>query len=322
MVILMPKIVVLDGYTLNPGDLGWEPLQELGDCTIYDRSAPEEVIERAADAEILFVNKVPVDAARMDRLPRLKYIGVLATGYNVIDVAAARERNITVTNIPSYGTNAVAQMTFALLLELTNRAGEYAESVRRGDWSRSPDFCYYLGPAMELAGRTFGVVGYGRIGRAAAAIARAFGMKTIASSSTRQSGTADDGTPFVTLADLLRESDVVSLHCPLTADNYHLINEERLGMMKKSAFLLNTGRGQLIDAVALAAALRNGVIAGAGLDVLEVEPPRENPLIGTPNCVITPHVAWATREARQRLLEIAASNLAAFLRGEPVNVVS
>ncbi len=317
MVNKMPNLVVLDGYTLNPGDLDWSPLQRFGDCAIYERSTPGEALERAAGAELLLVNKVEINAAMMDRLPELRYIGVLATGYNVVDTAAAAKRGVTVTNIPSYGTWSVAQMTFALLLELTNRTGDYARSVAAGDWGRSPDFCYHLGGLTELAGLTFGVVGYGRIGRAAAAIARAFGMRVVAFDRIAP----DDGTPLLELDELLGQSDVVSLHCPLTADNRGLINEDRLKRMKPGAFLLNTSRGPLVDASALAAALHRGELAGAGLDVLEHEPPQENPLIGIPNCIVTPHISWATKAARSRLLDTAVANLAAFLNGAPVNVV-
>jgi len=328
MVIAMTKvkkIVVLDGFTLNPGDLDWASLRALtDDCQIFDRTPPELVLARAAGADVVFTNKVVLNEAIFAQLPELKYVGVLATGYNVIDIAGARKHGITVTNIPTYGTNSVAQHVFALLLELADHTGGYNASIRRGDWSNQKDVCYHLAPLTELAGKTFGLIGYGRIGGATAAIARAFQMKTIAYSRSATPGeTAGDGTLYVTLEDLLRQSDVVSLHCPLTADNQKLINAEKLKLMKKTAFLINTARGPLIDSAALSQALRDGVIAGAGIDVLEVEPPpADHPLLTAPNAVLTPHTAWATFEARQRLLDIAVDNVQKFLGNQPQNVVS
>lgn len=308
------KIVVLDGYTLNPGDLSWDPLRKLGACDIYDRSRPEEIIPRSASAEIVLTNKVLLNAAYMAAAPQLKYIGVTATGYNIVDVAAARERNIVVTNVPTYGTKSVAQMTFALLLELTQHVAHHAQTVREGRWSRSPDFCYWDYPLIELDGLTMGIIGYGRIGEAVGELARAFCMKVIAYS---RKDSAQD------LEKLFRESDVISLHCPLTPETSHLVNKERLGWMKPTAFLLNTSRGPLIDEPALAEALNQGRIAGAGLDVLAVEPPlADNPLFTAKNCFITPHIAWATRAARSRLMDAAVENVRAFLAGKPRNVVS
>lgn len=316
------RIVVLDGYTLNPGDLSWGALESLGSCTIHDRTPPERVVERAREAEILFTNKVVLGRAELEQLPRLRYIGVLATGYNVVDVAAAAERNIMVTNIPSYGTRSVAQMTFALLLELAQHVGHHAQTVRDGRWTQSKDFCYWDYPLVELEGLTFGLVGFGRIGRAVAEVALAFGMKVLAHDAVAPAASVS-GVTMVDLESLFSQSDVVSLHCPLTADNKGLVNSARLSLMKRSAFLINTSRGPLVNEVDLAAALNAGRIAGAGLDVLAVEPPRpDNPLLAAKNCLITPHIAWATAAARRRLMDIAAGNLRAFLAGAPVNRVN
>lgn len=316
------RIVVLDGYTLNPGDLSWATLESLGSCTIHDRTPPERVVERAREAEILFTNKVVLGRAELEQLPRLRYIGVLATGYNVVDVAVARERNIVVTNIPTYGTRSVAQMTFALLLELAQHVGHHAQSVRDGRWTQSKDFCYWDYPLVELEGLTFGLVGFGRIGRAVAEVALAFGMKVLAHDSFAPAALVS-GVTMVDLETLFRQSDVVSLHCPLTADNKGLVNSTRLSLMKSSAFLINTSRGPLVNETDLAAALNTGQIAGAGLDVLAVEPPRpDNPLLTAKNCLITPHIAWATAAARRRLMDIAVDNLRAFLAGAPVNRVA
>jgi len=314
------KIVVLDGYTLNPGDLSWKTLQSLGSCEIYDRSSPAEVLKRAGGAEMVLVNKIVLSRESIFMLPHLKYIGVTATGYNIVDLAAARERGITVTNVPSYGTKSVAQMTLALLLELTQRVGHHGQTVREGRWTACPDFCYWDYPLLELDGLTFGIVGFGRIGRAVATMAAAFGMKVLAHSRASRAGL---DVEFVDLETLFRQSDVISLHCPLTPETKHLINAERLSWMKSSAILLNTSRGALVDEPALAEALNSGRIAGAGLDVLSVEPPlADNPLFNAKNCLITPHIAWATRAASARLLEISIANVQAFLAGKPQNVVS
>jgi len=315
------NIVVLDGFTLNPGDLDWQELQSLGPCAIYDRTPHAEVLRRAAAAEILLTNKTDLTARTIRDLPELKYIGVLATGTNVVDLAAARARGIPVTNVPAYGTKSVAQMTFALLLELTQHTGHHAQTVREGRWTRSEDFCYWDFPLLELDGLTLGIVGYGRIGRAVSELGAAFGMKVLAYHP--RACTAPAGVSFVELDPLFAESDVVSLHCPLTPQTANLVNAQRLALMKPTAFLLNTSRGPLVDETVLADALNSGRIAGAALDVLAIEPPRaDNPLLTARNCLITPHLAWGTRAARSRLLKIAVENVRAFLRGQPQNVVN
>jgi glycerate dehydrogenase len=315
------KIVVLDGFTLNPGDLSWEQVAECGDCTFFDRSEPVEVIERLQDAAAALTNKVPIDRATISALPKLKYIGVTATGYNIIDTAAANEHGITVTNVPAYSTDSVAQATFALLLELANRVGHHAQTVRDGRWSRCPDFCYWDFSLIELAGLNLGIIGYGRIGQQVARIGLAFGMNILATPSRAQQPIP--GVQTVSLETLLVESDVVSLHCPLTPQTKGLINAQRLCTMKKTAFLLNTSRGPLIVEADLADALNQHRIAGAGLDVLSEEPPAGgSPLISAPNCFITPHQAWGTRAARQRLMNVTAENLRAWLNRTPQNVVS
>jgi glycerate dehydrogenase len=309
------KIVVLDGYTLNPGDLNWDGLRALGECEIHDRTPAAQVVERARDAEIVLTNKTVLDRAGIARLPRLRYIGVLATGYNVVDVVAAQERGIVVTNVPAYGTRSVAQHAFALLLELVQHVGDHATAVQNGRWTACPDFSFQDHPLIELDGLTMGIIGYGSIGRAVAGIARAFGMRVIVQSrSARES---------VGLECLLRESDVVSVHCPLTPDTRELVNAARLGLMKPTAFLINTSRGPLINERDLADALNSGRLAGAALDVLSVEPPpADNPLLSARNCIITPHHAWATRAARERLLRVVVDNVRAFQSGPPQNVVS
>lgn len=308
------NIVVLDGYTLNPGDLSWDALRELGSCEIYDRSAPDEIVPRSTSAEIVLTNKVKLNGEYMSSVPTLKYIGVTATGYNIVDVAAARERKVIVTNVPTYGTQSVAQMTFALLLELTQHVGHHAQTVREGRWTRSPDFCYWDYPLIELDGLTLGIIGFGRIGKMVGQLAEAFGMKVLTHSRKQ---------PVAEMETLFRRSDIISLHCPLTPQTEHLVNEKRLAWMKPTAFLLNTSRGPLIDESALAKALNEGRIAGAGLDVLAVEPPTaDNPLLRAKNCLITPHIAWATRAARSRLMEAVVENVRAFLAGESKNVVT
>ena len=321
MILPSMKIVVLDGYALNPGDLSWDGLKQFGPCEIYDRTPAAEVVPRAAQAAIILTNKTELTRAQLEKLTPLKYIGVLATGTNVVDLAAARERNVTVTNVPAYGTKSVAQTTLALLLELTQHVGHHAETVRAGHWTRSADWSYWDRPLIELEGLTMGIVGFGRIGRAVADLAAAFGMRVLATSQTHKDGPA--AVEFVPLEDLFRRSDVVSLHCPLTPLTKHLVNAERLAWMKPAALLLNTSRGPLIDEPALANALNSGRIAGAGLDVLSQEPPPAgNPLLAARNCVITPHLAWATGAARARLMKIAVENLRAFLAGSPRNVVT
>jgi glycerate dehydrogenase len=316
------NIVVVDGHTLNPGDLGWEELKALAPCVIYERSTPAEVLKRAADAQILITNKAPLGREQIRALPKLRYIGVTATGYNIIDVAAAREQGITVTNVPAYGTRSVAQHTFALLLELTQHAGHHSQRVRDGAWVRSPDWCFWEHPLVELDGLTMGIIGFGRIGRAVGDLAQAFGMRVIAAESPR-SHDLPRHISSVGLDALFSAADVVSLHCPLTDDTRHLVNASRLARMKPTAFLLNTSRGPLVDEAALAEALNAGRIAGAGLDVLSTEPPHpDNPLLTARNCIITPHQAWATRAARARLMSVAVSNVKSFLEGKPQNVVS
>jgi len=316
------NIVVLDGYTLNPGDLSWDGLRALGECDIYDRTPPELVVERARGAEAVLTNKVIVGREQMEQLPDLRYIGVLATGYNIVDTAAARERGIPVTNVPEYGTRSVAQMTFALLLELTQHVGHHARTVRDGRWTRSPDFCYWAYPLIELADRTMGIVGIGRIGRAVAELALAFGMQVLAYD-VNTPANLPEGIRMTDLETLLRESDVVSLHCPLTAENQGVIDRERLALMKPTAFLINTSRGPLVVARDLADALNAGRLAGAGVDVLPVEPPpADNPLLTAKNCLVTPHIAWATGAARARLMATVVDNLRAFLAGKPRNVVN
>jgi len=313
-------IVVLDGYTLNPGDLSWDGLKALGPCTFYDRCNENEVVERSRDAQIILTNKVSITGDHIRSLSKLRYIGVTATGYNIVDVKATSERKVVVTNVPAYGTKSVAQATFALLLELTNHAGHHAETVRQGRWTQCPDFCYWDYPLIELDHLTMGIIGYGRIGAAVANLARAFGMNVLVHSRTPPK--LEPGIKVADLETTFRESDVISLHCPLTPETKHIVNEERLGWMKPSAFLLNTSRGPLVDEAALAEALNAGKIAGAGLDVLSVEPPpASNPLLSAKNCLITPHQAWATRAARARLMDVAIANVAAFLKGKPQNVV-
>jgi len=319
------KIVILDGYTENPGDLSWAGLEALGDLTVYDRTpfrdGDEEILRRAKGAEILLVNKTPVSGAVIDALsPELKYIGVLATGYNVIDTAAARAHGVLVSNIPTYATNSVAQMTMALLLELCHHVGDHSRAVKAGKWSRCEDFCFWDTPLIELAGKTFGIIGYGRIGQAVGKLAAAFGMRVLAYD---EKAPAAPPAEKVDLPTLLRESDVVSLHCPLLPDTQHLLCDETIAQMKTGALVLNTSRGPLIDERALLAALQSGKLAGAGLDVLEVEPPREdNPLFKEPHCLVTPHISWAPKESRARLMDIAVENVRSFLEGHPQNLVN
>lgn len=315
------KIVILDGYTLNPGDLDWAPLRALGELIIYDRSASDEIVERAKDADIVLVNKVILNENTITQLPKLRYVGVMATGYNNVDVATAKARGITVTNVKAYGPASVAQHTFGLLLALTNHLELHSQSVFNGDWVASPDFCYWKTPLTELAGKTMGLIGLGDIGSHVARIAQAFDMNVIAYRKN-PAQTKDSNIEMVSLEDVFRKSDVISLHCPLTDETRELINRDRLSWMKSNALLLNTGRGPLINEEDLAEALKNNVIAGAGLDVLSSEPPAaDNPLLSAPNCIITPHIAWASFEARKRLLQMVADNLKAFESGEPISVV-
>jgi len=315
------KIVVLDGHVLNPGDLSWDGLAKLGELVVYDRTPSELVVERATGADILISNKVVLGAAELAALPDLRYLGVQATGVNIIDLEAARERGIVVTNVPAYSTASVAQHVFALILELTRGVGRHAELVRNGAWTNCPDFAFWETPQVELVGKILGIVGFGDIGRAVARIASAFDMRVLVHTRTPDS-TVSAEVSFVSLEELLAKADIVSLHCPLSPQTEKLINAERLELMKGSAYLINTGRGPLVDESALATALHRGEIAGAGLDVLVKEPPTaDNPLFNAPNCFITPHLAWATLAARQRLMDTVVANVRAFLAGEPQNLV-
>ncbi len=316
------KIVILDGYTANPGDLSWKELENLGMLTVYDRTSPEETVARAADAEIVLTNKVIISREVIAQLPRLKYIGVLATGYNVVDVKAANERGIIVTNVPAYSTESVAQLVFAHLLNVTNRTNHYATQNRQHRWTKNVDFCYWDYPHMELAGKTFGIIGLGNIGRRVAEIAIAFGMKVKAMTS-KSANTLSTGIEKADLGTLLATSDVISLHCPLTDATHHLINQKTLQLIRPSTILINTGRGPLVDDQAVASALTNGQLAAFCADVLTKEPPQaDNPLLGLPNAFITPHIAWATEEARTRLLRVVISNVHAFINGKPQNIIS
>ena len=315
------KIVILDGYASNPGDVSWEEIAAFGELTVYERTAKDEIVSRIKDAEIVFLNKTPVDAAVFGQCKKLRMIGVLATGYNIVDIAAAKAHGVTVCNVPGYSTGAVAQMTFALLLEMTQHVGEHSQAVHEGQWQRCPDFCFWNAPLTELAGKTLGIVGYGAIGQAVGKIAQAFGMRLLVTA--RHEKPVPEGAEFVNSEELLARSDVVSLHCPQTAENLHMIDAAALAKMKDGAILLNTARGGLIDEQAVADALKSGKLAGYGADVVSKEPIAEdNPLLTAPNCCLTPHIAWAPKETRLRLHHIAAENLRAFLNGTPQNVVS
>lgn len=317
------KIVILDGHTANPGDLSWDEFSAFGDLEIFERTSADQMIGRLQDATIALTNKAVINRQMMSALPELRYIGVTATGYNIVDVQAARERGIIVCNVPEYSTQDVAQAVFALLLELTHHTGHHAATVREGKWSRVQDFCYWDYPLIALEGRTLGIIGYGRIGRAVGCIGQAFGMRILATRRGPAKNVADDGAQYVDLETLLRESDVVTLHCPLTLESERMVNAPFLAKMKQTAFLINTARGGLVDEKSLADALNQGVIAGAGLDVLSAEPPpADNPLLKAKNCIITPHYAWATKDARERLLKISAENIRAWLEGKPKNVVN
>lgn len=315
------KIVILDGYTANPSDLSWQELESFGELTVYDRTRPEETVARAADAEIVLTNKVIIGRKEIIQLSHLKYIGVLATGYNVVDLQAASERGVIVTNVPAYSTESVAQMVFAHLLTVTNRTEHYALQNREGRWTQNPDFCYWDTSLTELAGKTMGIMGLGNIGRRVAQIALAFGMQVKALTS-KPAEALPEGIRKVSLDELLSDSDVLSLHCPLTDDTHHLINNKTLSQMKSTAILINTGRGPLVDDQAVADALEKGAIAAYCADVLTEEPPKsDNPLLKQPNTFITPHIAWATKEARSRLIQVAIGNVRSFLNGKPQNVV-
>lgn len=317
------KIVVLDGYTLNPGDLSWAELDALGEVTLYDRTLPDQIIPRAMGCEIVLTNKTPLSGDTIRSLPSMKYIGVLATGYNVVDIPAASEKGIVVTNTPAYGTQSVAQMVFAHLLEVCHHVGAHHEAVKTGEWSRRGDFCFWNYPLAELAGKTMGIIGMGRIGQAVARIALAMGMNIIAMDPDPGTELVDENFHFAGLDELLGKSDVISLHCPLVEATRGIINRQTISGMKDGVILINTSRGQLIVEADLAEALKSGKIAAAGLDVLQTEPPPDDhPLLNLPNCIITPHIAWAPREARIRLMKIAIGNLRSFLAGNPVNVVN
>ena len=317
------KITVLDGFCLNPGDLSWDALRRLGDVEVFERTPVDEVVARASGAEVVFTNKTPLPAHVLQQLPTLRYIGVLATGYNIVDVDAARSRGIVVTNIPTYGTASVAQFVFALLLELCHNVRLHADAVRAGEWSHSPDWSFWKSPLMELAGKTMGIIGFGRIGRQTARIADALGMRIVANDTYHGDEPAYPGFRWAAVDDLLREADVVSLHSPLFPETRGMINAQSLALMKPTAFLINTSRGPLVVDQDLADALNSGRLAGAGLDVLSIEPPaEENPLLSARNCLVTPHIAWATREARSRLMDLAVANVSAFLAGAPTNVVN
>ncbi|TDB66027.1 D-2-hydroxyacid dehydrogenase [Arundinibacter roseus] len=315
------NIVFLDGYTLNPGDMSWNPLETLGNFTVYDRTAPEDIVTRALDADIVLSNKVMLSAETLQQLPKLRYIGVTATGYNNVDIQAAQRLGITVTNVRGYSTPAVAQHTLSLLLALTNHTELHSQSTRQGDWANAKDWCYWKTPLVELSGKTMGLIGLGDIGAQVAKIALAMGMRVLAHRKSQLPAGA--GIELVALETLFRESDVVSLHCPLTDETREIINADSLALLKKTAYLINTGRGPLIHEGALAHALHAGDLAGAALDVLSNEPPKaDNPLLTAPNCIITPHIAWAFQESRIRLLQLVAENIAAFQHGEAINVVS
>ena len=316
------NIVVLDGYVANSGDLSWDALARLGKLTVYERTAPDEIAERCTDAEIVITNKVVLNADTIAGLPRLRYVGVLATGYNNVDIAACSERGITVCNIPAYSTESVVQTALSLLLELTNNTGGYSQSVRRGDWTACADFSYRLGAITELSGKTAGIYGLGNIGMRMAGVLHALGMKIIAFT-TKSADKLPQWVEKVSKEDFFGRADVISLHAPLCADNAGFINADTLRLMRPSALLINTARGGLVDEQALASALSEGRIAGAGLDVLQCEPPHADcPLLSAPHCVITPHVAWQSTEARERLLQICADNVAAFLAGKAINKVN
>lgn len=316
------KIVMLDAHTANPGDVSWAPFEAIAPCVMHPRTPIAETVARCAGAEVVITNKAPMTREIIEALPELKYIGVIATGFNVVDTVAAKERGVIVTNVPGYGTPAVAQHVFALILELANNVGSASASVRDGGWQRCPDFCYWDKPIIELAGRTLGIIGYGEIGAAVARIGLAFGMKVLASK-RNWAGGPPAGIEAADTDAIFREADVISLHCPLTDATKHLVGPRTLALMKKTAFLINTGRGPLIDDEALAAALEAGSLAGAAVDVLSIEPPQKgNSLLTAKNCLVTPHVAWASREARVRLIDACAANVRAYLAGTPVNVVN
>lgn len=316
------KIVILESAAVNPGDLSWEAISQFGEVTVYERTAPEEAARRIGDAQIVLINKTPITAELLDACPDLKLICVEATGYNVVDCQAARQRGITVCNVPAYGTDAVAQFTFSLLLELCNRVGHHDDFVHSGGWCKCSDFCYWDTPQMELAGKTIGIIGFGRIGRAVAKIANAFNMKVLAYNRSRCAEGEALGA-YVELDTLLSQSDIISLHCPLTEETQQLINTRTLSQMKTGAILLNTARGGLVDEKALTEALAQGKLRGAAVDVVSEEPIKpDNPLLRAPNCIITPHMAWAPIETRQRIIDCTVANIRGYLKGQPINTVN
>ncbi|SJZ54353.1 D-2-hydroxyacid dehydrogenase [Consotaella salsifontis] len=317
------KIVVLDGYTLNPGDLSWAAFEAFGALSVHDRTPEPAVVERIGEAEAIFTNKTVITRQHLDACPNVRFIGVLATGYNVVDIAAARDRGIVVANVPTYGTASVAQFATALLLELCHHVGAHSEDARSGRWARSEDFCYWTSPLVELAGKTVGIIGFGRIGQAFGRVAQALGMNILAHDEHPNANLEEEGLRYCSLDELYAKSDVISLHCPLFENNRGMINAAAIAKMKKGVFLINTSRGPLINEQDLADALSRGHVGGAGLDVLSSEPPApDNPLLSAPNCIVTPHIAWAAREARSRIMNTAAENLAAFVGGNPQNVVN
>lgn len=317
------KIVVLDGYTVNPGDLSWSGMEELGEVTGYDRTPEELIAERIKDAEIVYTNKTPVSKSTLEACPSIKYIGVLATGYNVVDIEAAKEKGIPVSNIPAYGTEAVAQFTIALLLELCHHIGAHSQCVMEGDWTKSKDFCFWNYPLTELAGKTMGIIGFGRIGQATAKIAQALGMNILAFSRNRNESMETETCRYADFDELLANSDVISLHCPLLPSTLGIINKETIAKMKDNVMILNSSRGPLIAETDLMEALNSGKVGGAAVDVVSVEPMKaDNPLLKAKNCIITPHIAWAPKETRQRLMNIAVDNLKSYLNGRPGNIVN
>ncbi|NNU78649.1 D-2-hydroxyacid dehydrogenase [Clostridium estertheticum] len=316
------KIVVLDGFTLNPGDLSWKEFEKLGELKVYDRTSLDEIVDRAYDCEIILTNKTPLSMDTLKKLPKIKYIGVLATGYNVVDVKAAKEMGIIVTNTPAYGTNSVAQFVFALLLEICHHVGEHNEVVRKGAWTNSKDFCFWNYPMIELAGKTMGIIGMGRIGVVTSTIALAFGMNVLAYNPSKKESLISDTFKYVELDQLYEGADVISLHCPLFEETKGIINKDSIKKMKDGVIIINTSRGPLIVEEDLAHALNSGKVAGVGLDVMSVEPVQmDNPLMRAKNCLITPHIAWAPKESRERLMNIAVDNLAQFVKGRPINIV-
>ena len=317
------KIVVLDGYTLNPGDISWEGLEALGEVTVYDRTKPEEVVERIGDAEVVYTNKTPITRDTLDQCGNIRFIGVLATGYNIIDIEAAKEKGIPVSNIPTYGTAAVSQFAIALLLELCHHIGEHSDAVKNGEWTSNPDWCFWKYPLVELAGKTMGIVGFGRIGQDTGKIAQALGMKVLAFDAYKRPELESETCRYAGLDTLLAESDVISLHCPLFPDTEGIINKDTIAKMKTGVMIINDSRGPLIVEEDLRDALNSGKVAGAALDVVSTEPIKmDNPLLSAKNVILTPHIAWAPKESRQRLMDIAVENLQCFVDGTPQNVVN